>query len=60
MERIRQQIEDLVCEIDGDVHHGECFYDSEMLDEFLHKLDKMKRLAKKYYRQNEAEMEDSE
>jgi hypothetical protein len=60
MESIRQQLEDLACEIDGDVQHGECFYDSKMLVEFMHNLDQMKRLAKKYYHQNKAEMEESE
>lgn len=60
MENLRQQIHDLACEIDGDVHHGECFHDSKMLMEFLHNLDKMKRLAKKHYHQIKAEMEEEE
>lgn len=60
MKNIRQQLEDLACKIDGDIHHGECFYDSKMTMELLLNLDKMKRLARKYYQQNKIELEESE
>jgi hypothetical protein len=58
MKNLRQQIQDLVCEIDGDVHHGECFYEENMLQSFIKNLDKMKRLSKKYYEENKKEMEE--
>jgi hypothetical protein len=55
---IRQQIIDLANEIDSDVDHGECFYEEDMFKEFIANLDKMKKLAKQYYKQNQKEMEE--
>lgn len=57
---LRQALIDLACEIDGDVDHGECFYDEEMLNEFISNLDKMKNLAREYFISNKCEMEDEE
>jgi hypothetical protein len=58
MKSLRQQIEDLACEIDGDVHHGECFYEEDMLNDFCKNLDRMKKLARRYYEAFKVEMED--
>jgi hypothetical protein len=54
----RQQITELACEIDSDVHHGECFYEKEMLEEFIANLDKMKNLAREYYISNRKEIDE--
>lgn len=50
--KLRHKIHDLSDEIYNDVHHGECFYESDMLNEFCSNLDKMKELALKYYNSN--------
>lgn len=61
MEDIRQEyrrvIEDLACQLSGDVDHGECFYEKDMLDEFLSNLETMRNLALKLYVQNREEMD---
>ena len=54
---LRNQIRDLVSEIDGDVDHGECFYELDMLNDFCKSLDRMKELALEYYHSNKKEME---
>jgi hypothetical protein len=56
MKSIKQQLEDLVMEIDGDVHYGECFYEKEMLDDFLKSLFKLQLLAVHLYTENVSEM----
>lgn len=58
MRSIRREFEDLACQISCSVDHGECFYDEEMLDEFIADLERMKNLAIAYYRENKDEMED--
>ncbi|WP_428828515.1 hypothetical protein ACPJHH_13190 [Bacillus altitudinis] len=55
---MRSIIEDLASQILCSVDHGECFYDTEMLDEFIADLDRMKNLAIAYYRENKDEKED--
>ena len=50
--KLRQKIYSLTDEILGEVDHGECFYDREMLNDFLDKLDDMKILACRYYDSN--------
>lgn len=57
---LRGQVHDLADEIAGDVHHGECFYEKDMLDDFIKNLDKMKELATKYYESNRKELEEDE
>lgn len=54
---IKEQVEKLGDKIIADLHHGECFYNSLLLTEFLQHLDDMKLLAMKYYLQNKIEME---
>lgn len=56
---LSQQIDDLGYEIAGDIDHGECFYEEDMLNDFIENLDKMKKLAKKFYQQNKAETEEN-
>jgi hypothetical protein len=58
MKSFRQQMADLSYEIDGDIDHGECFYEKEMLDDFIKNLDKMKELAYAYFKENEIKDED--
>lgn len=58
MRSVRREVEDLACQISCSVDHGECFYDTDMLDEFISDLDRMKNLAIAYYRENKDEMED--
>lgn len=53
MSTLRQQVRELISEINGDVHHGECFYEKNMLDDFIANLDKMKNLAIEYYNENQ-------
>lgn len=42
---LRSQIQSLGYQIIGDIDHGECFHEKDMLDEFIANLDKMKELA---------------
>jgi hypothetical protein len=53
----RRELEDLVCQLSGDVDHGECFYEKDMLDEFLSNLETVRNLALKLYVQNREEMD---
>lgn len=53
MVTLRQQVKEMLSEINSDVHHGECFYEKDMLDDFVEKLDKMKILAIDYYNENQ-------
>ena len=50
---LREQIQELWEDIEGEVHHGECFYDKGMLGGFLGKLDKMKDISVAYYNENQ-------
>ena len=52
---LRKEVRDLYYSISADVEHGECFYDLEMLNEFCARLDMMKDLAQKYYKENQEE-----
>ena len=56
MKNLKKRIEDLLYEIDGDVHHGECFYDKEMLDSLLDNLNTMKSLAVLLYKENQKDV----
>lgn len=58
--KLRNLVNDLGDEIVGDLHHGECFYEKEMLEEFISNLDKLKNLAREYFISNRKEMEDDE
>lgn len=58
MRSIRREVEDLACQISCSVDHGECFYDVEMLEEFIADLERMKNLAVTYYREIKDERED--
>ncbi|WP_319618421.1 hypothetical protein [Bacillus cereus group sp. BfR-BA-01700] len=53
---LRGKIIDLGCEISGDIDHGECFYDEDMLKDFCKSLDRMKELASDYYDSNRKEL----
>lgn len=55
MKDLMHQIMELSLEIDGEIHHGECFYEKKMLDGFIANLDKMKTLALEYYNENQEE-----
>jgi hypothetical protein len=54
----RQQIIELGYEISGDIDHAECFYDEEMLKDFISNLDKLKSIAREYFISNKSEMEE--
>jgi hypothetical protein len=56
----RQQIIELGYEIAGDIDHAECFYDEDMLKDFISNLDKLKSLAREYFISNKSEMEEDE
>ncbi|MGD6876935.1 hypothetical protein [Bacillus infantis] len=56
---LRKQITNLGYEIAGDIDHGECFYEKEMLDDFIANLDKLKNAAREYYISNKAEEDES-
>jgi ribosomal protein S27E len=58
--RLKGEIEDLADEICGDVHHGECFYELDMLEDFCNNLIKMKELALEYYDSNKLEMQEED
>ncbi|MCM3735581.1 hypothetical protein M3215_07050 [Bacillus cytotoxicus] len=49
---LRQKIIELGYEISGDIDHGECFYELEMLNDFCESLDRMKELALEYWESN--------
>lgn len=53
MPDLRQQVNTLISEINGDIQHGECFYEKNMLDSLIEKLDKIKYLATKHYVKNQ-------
>jgi hypothetical protein len=55
---LRKQIMDLSYEISGDIDHGECFYDEDILSDFCESLDRMKDLALDYYKSNREELDD--
>lgn len=44
---LRNEMDDLMNEIINDHKHGECYYEESDLNDFLVKLNKIKRLAKK-------------
>lgn len=39
MSNLRQRINDIAIEVEGDVQYGECFYDKGMLDTFIGNLE---------------------
>ncbi|MEH6848584.1 hypothetical protein [Bacillus pseudomycoides] len=55
---LRRKIIDLGYSISGDIDHGECFYDEEMLNDFCKSLDRMKELASEYYSSNKKELDE--
>jgi adenylate kinase len=57
MKTLRQRVFELACEIDGEVQYGECFYEEDMLNNFCNSLDKMKELAREYYKEIQSEMD---
>lgn len=50
--KLRNKINSLGEEIVGDIYHGECFYELDMLDDFLDKLKELRTLAVEYYHSN--------
>ncbi|GIN88686.1 hypothetical protein J6TS2_50720 [Heyndrickxia sporothermodurans] len=54
---LRSKIKELGYSINGDIDHGECFYEEDMLAEFCESLDRMKELALEYFASNKKEME---
>lgn len=55
---LRSEVHELACEIYNEVDHGECFYDEEMLSEFLAKVERFKHACQQYYTQNKEEEDD--
>lgn len=55
-----KQVQDLTFEIAGEVDHGECFYEEEMLEDFQKKLDMLKSLSRELYLKNKKEMEEGD
>lgn len=56
MRSLNKRIEDLLCEINGDVQHGECFHDRKMLDSLLDNLSIAKGLAVLLYKENQKDV----
>ena len=54
---LRSEITELGYAINGDIDHGECFYELDMLNDFCKSLYRMKELALEYYNSNKKEME---
>lgn len=52
---LRRAVHNLGEEIAADIHHGECFHDKEMFNDFIRNLDKMKKVAKMYFDSNQEE-----
>lgn len=57
---MKEDLEYLAQEIEADIHHGECFYEQEMYRDFIAKLNKMKKMARKYYQKNVEELKNDE
>lgn len=53
---LREDVDNLWVSIDGDIEHGECFYDKDMLNDFLKDLDKLKKIAIEYFEENQKEL----
>ncbi len=58
--KLRKKLHDLWAGIDGDIDHGECFYDFEMFKEFCERLDELKETALYYYESNREEIKQEE
>lgn len=50
---LRKAVHALSEEIAMDIHHGECFYDKKMFQEFIDNLEKMKEVARSYFDSNQ-------
>ncbi|USL89420.1 hypothetical protein vBBceHLY2_00144 [Bacillus phage vB_BceH_LY2] len=50
--KLRSKLTELSEEITNDIHHGECFYDLNELDDFLDKLKELRTIAVNYYHSN--------
>lgn len=50
--KLRSKIESLGEEIVGEIYHGECFYELDMLYTFFDKLSDLRTLSAKYYQSN--------
>lgn len=50
---LRGEIQDLGDEIHNDIHHGECFYDKQMLQEFVSTLNTLEVKALQYWASNQ-------
>jgi hypothetical protein len=49
MKSLYKQIQDLTFQIASEVDHGECFYDAEMLTDFMDSLTTLRDLSVDYY-----------
>lgn len=58
--KLRNRVQELGEEIAGDIHHGECFYEKEMLEEFIGNLNDLIGTAQAYYESNRKELENDE
>lgn len=50
---LRSDIQDLGDEIHGDIHHGECFHDKQMLEDFVASLNKLEVKTLQYWASNQ-------
>lgn len=50
---LRSDIHDLGDEIHNDIHHGECFYDKKMLEEFVSTLNTLEVKTLQYWASNQ-------
>jgi hypothetical protein len=57
---LRKKIIDLGYGIAGEIDHGECFYEKNMLEAFCASLDEMKNLAREYFVSNRKEIDEDE
>lgn len=52
---LHSRIQELSEIIAGDIHHGECLYEKDMLKQFHRNLDELKQLSAEYQKRQEEE-----
>lgn len=60
MANLRSELEELANEVSASIDHGECFYEYDMLIEFIETLETIKRLSINHFNEIKKEFEDDE
>lgn len=53
-----KEVEELGMKITGYIHHGECFYNEDVLTEYLKLLEQLVSSSIELYEKNKKDMED--